>query len=599
MAFSQRFLDELQARTGLAAVVGRRVRLLRKGREFLGLCPFHNEKTPSFTVNEQKGFFHCFGCGAHGTVFDFVMQTEGVGFREAVQRLAAEVGLELPQETPEEAARERRRQTLHEVVEAAAAFFRRMLRAPEGETARAYLRRRGVDEATADAFGLGYAPGSRAALRTALARDGFDLDLMVEAGLLIAPESGTTAAYDRFRDRLMFPIADRGGRAVGFGGRILGEGEPKYLNSPETPLFRKGELLYGLPRAKPAALARKSLVVVEGYLDVISLARAGFDHAVAPLGTALTDEQIRELWRLVAEPVVCFDGDAAGARAAARAAARALPLLRPGFGLRFAVLPDGEDPDSLIARGGADAFARAVSEAVPLSAFLWRSTVRDDHAKTPEQRASLWKTLRDHVQTIADPDVRREFKETFYRSLWPDRRDGAAGPRRRLLAAAPLGTEALAAQAVERSRDAEKTMLAIILTHPGFFHDVEEELGSVVFADPALDRLRQELILLLSGEGTLDAADVRDALRRRGLGDALSGLLEDPVIRVHRTIGPQASGDDLGATWRRAVRALKTVALEAELVATPLADDASDEEIERRLKLKRARLDDGSDDPAW
>ena len=274
MALSAQFLDEVRARVGLADVIGRRVRLVRKGREFMGLCPFHNDKTPSFTVNEQKGFYHCFGCGAHGSVFDYVMQAEGLSFRDAVERLAAEAGMQVPVASPEETAKEQRRQSLSEIVEAAAAYYAKMLCMPEGKQALAYLRNRGVDDAAIARFGLGYSPHGRYALKAAFAREGVDEELMVEAGLLIAPESGPRASYDRFRDRLMFPIADRRGRTVGFGGRVLGNGEPKYLNSPETPLFQKGRLLYGLPQARKSAQAKKTLIVVEGYMDVIALSRA-------------------------------------------------------------------------------------------------------------------------------------------------------------------------------------------------------------------------------------------------------------------------------------------------------------------------------------
>jgi len=311
MAFSPDFLDEIRARIGLADLIRGRVRLTAKGREFQGLCPFHNEKTPSFTVNEQKGFYHCFGCGAHGGVFDFVMQSEGLSFRDAVEKLAADAGLQVPVDTPEERDRARRRQTLHDVMEVAAAYFEKTLRMPEGKTASNYLRGRGVDDPAIARFRLGYAPDSRSSLKAALGREGIGEELMAEAGLVISPDEPGRSSYDRFRGRLMFPITDRKGRVVGFGGRILGDGEPKYLNSPETPVFQKGRLLYGLPLAAKAARDQRALLVVEGYMDVIALAQGGFENAVAPLGTALTEDQIGELWKLVDEPVLCFDGDAA------------------------------------------------------------------------------------------------------------------------------------------------------------------------------------------------------------------------------------------------------------------------------------------------
>ncbi|MEK9724579.1 MAG: DNA primase, partial [Rhodospirillaceae bacterium] len=353
MAFSEQFLDELRGRVGLADVVGRRVKLTRKGREHSGLCPFHKEKTPSFTVNEEKGFYHCFGCQAHGSVFDFVMETEGLSFPEAVERLAVEAGMEVPRDTPEDRVRQKQRQTLFDVTEAAAVAFEKALRMPEGRVAREYLAGRGLDEATVTRFRLGFAPAGRTWLRTDMARANVEAGPLVAAGLLIQPDSGEP--YDRFRGRVMFPITDRRGRVIAFGGRILGDGEPKYLNSPETPLFHKGNNLYGLHLAGLAARQADRLIVTEGYMDVIALAQAGFAEAVAPLGTALTEDQIALLWKVVREPVLCFDGDAAGQRAATKAAGRALSQLKPGYGLRFAILPTGEDPDSLVQKRGAAA----------------------------------------------------------------------------------------------------------------------------------------------------------------------------------------------------------------------------------------------------
>jgi DNA primase len=355
MAFSPAFLDELRARINLSDVVGRRVRLIRRGHEHSGLCPFHNEKTPSFTLNDDKGFFHCFGCGAHGDVIGFVMKTENLSFPEAVERLADEAGLAIPKSAPEDAARAKVELSLFAVTEAAGKWFQERLRAPDGRIAREYLAGRGVDAQTIARFRLGFAPDGRGALKSALAAQGFPESLMITAGLLVVPEDGRPA-YDRFRGRLMFPIEDPRGRVVAFGGRILGDGEPKYLNSPETPLFHKGRQLYGLRHAReilkaPNLAGQPSLLVVEGYMDAIAALSVGI-AAVAPLGTALGEDQIALLWRLVAEPVLCFDGDSAGLRAAGRAAERGLPLVKPGFSLSFATLPKGDDPDTLVRCAG-------------------------------------------------------------------------------------------------------------------------------------------------------------------------------------------------------------------------------------------------------
>ncbi|HEX4259621.1 MAG TPA: DNA primase, partial [Acetobacteraceae bacterium] len=324
MALPAGFLDELRARTPLAALVGRRVKLARSGRNWTGCCPFHAERTPSFFVYDDG--FHCYGCGAHGDAISFVMQTQGAGFIEAVQSLAAEAGLEVPKPSPEAAAADARRADLHEVLEAAAVWFQRRLHMPEGAAALAYLRGRGLSDETIAGFGLGWSGEGRGALVAELGRQGIAPDRLAEAGLLRAGEPGQTPR-ELFFSRVMFPIRDARGRAISFGGRTLGEGQPKYLNGPETPVFSKRRTLYALDRARVAARSGADVVVVEGYMDAIARHQAGFPGAVAPLGTALTAEQLDALWRLSPEPVLCFDGDAAGARAALRAMETALPLL--------------------------------------------------------------------------------------------------------------------------------------------------------------------------------------------------------------------------------------------------------------------------------
>ena len=389
MAFPPGFLDELRARVSLAAVVGRRVALVKRGREYIGLCPFHKEKTPSFSVVEDKGFYHCFGCGAHGDVIGFAMQKENLAFPEAVEQLARQAGLEVPRQTSEEREKAERQATIQGAVEAACAFFEETLHGPQGREARLYLERRGLDLATLRRFRLGYASDARDGLKRALAKS-FPEPLLIEAGLLRRAESGDS--YDYFRNRVIFPIGDRQGRVIAFGGRVLGEGQPKYLNSPETPLFQKGRVLYGWAQARAGlsgggaaqpGVGGPSAIVAEGYMDVIALHRAGFTTAVAPLGTALTEMQIEELWRLAPEPVLCFDGDAAGLRAAGRALERALPLLKPGHSLRFATLPAGEDPDTLVLNRGREAMQEVLARAKPLAEVLWDDRDRRGRSTRP------------------------------------------------------------------------------------------------------------------------------------------------------------------------------------------------------------------------
>ncbi|MEL0021702.1 MAG: DNA primase, partial [Rickettsiales bacterium] len=426
MSFPNRFLDELRTRTSLVDVVGRKVNLQRRGREHTGLCPFHKEKTPSFTVNEEKGFFHCFGCGQHGDIISFVMETENLNFPEAVERLASDAGMEVPRATPEDARRERQRGGLIEAMEAATLWYQQRLHGPEGKPALDYFIRRGLDRETIAAFRLGYAPqlprGEPSRLVADLKRQGFEEGMLLEAGLLTAPDDGR-APYDFFRGRVMFPITDRRGKVIAFGGRVLGDGEPKYLNSRDTPLFDKRRTLYNLARARESLRDAPEVIVAEGYMDVIALARGGFPAAVAPLGTALTEEQIQALWKLVEEPVLCFDGDNAGQRAAGRAAERALPLLKPGKSIRFAFLPQGEDPDSLLEAQGAAALRTVLDAARPLADVVFELERAAGPVDTPERMAGFKARLRQKAAQIADPIVREQ-----YRALFDERT--APAPRR-------------------------------------------------------------------------------------------------------------------------------------------------------------------------
>lgn len=532
MAFPPEFLDEVRARVPLADVVGKRMRLTRKGREAVGLCPFHREKTPSFTVFDDH--YHCFGCGAHGSVFDFVMQSEGVSFPEAVERLAAEAGLEVPAEGPEERKRAARRRSLHEVTEAATVYFEKMLRMPEGSEALGYLRRRGLDDALIKRFRLGFAPNARGALKAALAREGFDEALMVEAGLLVAPEEPGRSPYDRFRGRVMFPIADRRGQVVAFGGRVLGSGEPKYLNSPETPLFHKGRLLYGLSLAAKAAREAGTMVVAEGYMDVIALVRAGFPHVVAPLGTALTGEQIGELWRLVPEPVLLFDPDPAGRRAAVRAAERVLPLIKPGYGLRFAFIETatGDDPDGVSRRYPPQFIASALSGALSLSEMIFWMETKGRVIRSAEDRAALERRLKERAMTIGDASLRTHFLNVFRERLWQavrrGGRDRQGGDRRRPPAVLDPAAAKPTAASVERRQ--EEILLMVLLTHPQAFEEVGERLGHVQFSAVDLDNLRQHLLMTLTADPGLDSEALESHLRHCGYANTLDSMLSSRLF---------------------------------------------------------------------
>ncbi|MBC2669388.1 DNA primase [Novosphingobium piscinae] len=425
---SPQWLDELRSRITLSSVIGRTTRLQKAGHEFKACCPFHNEKSPSFTVNDAKGFYHCFGCGAHGDVIRWMTDQRGLAFMDAVKELAAEAGMEVPAPDPRAAKQAEQRDSLHDVTRAAQDWFVAQLAGPEGEKARAYLATRGFDPHTVQRFGFGYAPEGRQALKAALGR--FPEDKLIEAGLRIAVEE--REPYDRFRGRLMLPIEDARGRVIGFGGRILDKSKtdaPKYLNSPDTPLFDKGRTLYNLHRAGPASRQTGRMIVVEGYMDVIALAAAGFTEAVAPLGTALTEHQLTLLWRMVETPTLCFDGDAAGQRAALRAVTRALPLLKPAHSLRIVRLPAGLDPDDLLRQQGPAAFEALLGAAQPLIDTLWEHERDALPLATPEDKAGLKARLLAHVETIGDPDIRalyrRELLERFSDHAFP-RREGSS-----------------------------------------------------------------------------------------------------------------------------------------------------------------------------
>ncbi len=416
MTLTPQWLDELRARVTLSGVIGRTTRLTKTGHEWKACCPFHNEKSPSFTVNDAKGFYHCFGCGAHGDVIRWMTDQRGLGFMDAIKELAGEAGMEVPAPDPRAAQTAEKQSGLHEVMKAAQDWFVSQLSGTDGVKARGYLASRGFDAHTVARFGFGYAPEARQALKGALSQ--VPDDVLEEAGLRITVEGKDP--YDRFRGRLMLPIEDARGRVIAFGGRILDAAKtdaPKYLNSPDTPLFDKGRTLYNLHRAGPESRQTGRLIVVEGYLDVIALAAAGIGDAVAPLGTALTERQIEMLWRLVEAPILCFDGDAAGQRAAMRAVTRALPLLRPSHTLRICRLPAGLDPDDLLKRDGVSAMERVLGAAESLIDTLWQHERDAQPLTTPEDKAGLKARLMAHVDMISDKDIKALYRRDLLKQF--------------------------------------------------------------------------------------------------------------------------------------------------------------------------------------
>jgi len=570
MALTPQWLDALRARITLSAVIGRSVRLTKAGREFRACCPFHDEKSPSFYVNDAKGFYHCFGCQAHGDAIRWLTDHQGLAFMDAVKELAAEAGMEVAAPDPRAARRAEQRAGLTDVTEAAQAWFVERLKSAEGAGARAYLAKRGFSDAIMREFGFGYAPDERQAMKTALSR--FDEALLVEAGMRIDPQEGEREHYDRFRGRLMLPIHDSRGQVIAFGGRILEarDGTAKYLNSPDTPLFDKGRTLYNLHRAAPAARRSGRIVVVEGYMDVIALAQAGIAEAVAPMGTALTEHQVELLWRQCERPILCFDGDNAGQRAAAKAIARALPMLRPGHTLGIVRLPAGLDPDDLIRRQGAAAMEALLADPQPLAEALWQFERAAAPLSTPEDKAGLKARLLEHVETIQHPDIRalyrRELLEKFSAFAFPPRpqREWQKGTRRPDVPqrSSPEVTARLQQLAQGGARDGFAAAVLIGLArHPDQIPRHEEALLQLARSDrnvaPAIDAL-------------LDLAESLDSDGVTPIS-AKIGLPALPDRNLYAFLHEGTSPDDAREDLAEAVSLLvERPALEAALAAATL-----------------------------
>ena len=645
MRFTPQFLDELRARLPVSEVVGRRVKLRKAGREWKGLSPFNKEKTPSFFVNDQKAMWFDFSSGKNGNIFDFLMLTEGVSFPEAVERLAQQAGVPLPVMTREAQAQEERRKTLHEVIELAAKFFEATLASRTGARGRGYLLDRGIHAPTQLKFRLGYAPAEQYALKEHLGAAKVPVEDMIETGLLVSGED-IAVPYDRFRDRVMFPISDWRGRVIAFGGRALDkEVSAKYLNSPETPLFHKGGTLYNIAGARKAAHDGARVVAVEGYTDVVAMVTAGFEATVAPLGTALTTDQLALVWRMADEPILCFDGDDAGRRAAYRAVDLALPLLKPGKSLKFAALPDGQDPDDLARSGGRAAIEDVLAAARPLAHVLWTRESETGPFDTPERRAALEARIAQVTATIADEAVRRYYKQDFVarlRQMFAPQRFAAkevGAPRRTfaermagaqmfggrqfgsgvrlsgaVAARLPGAAEApyvaaspqLAASPVHRGHRAaiqrrEALILQATINHPWLLHDHLEELAAAEFRHADTQKLKGALIDVFahhfaddfSKEGGADAKAERAALAteltRRGFAELLK--------RIERTIttpavwgaGPQAAGADVLLTWKQLIalhRQWHSLTRELKDAETALGEDNTEANYARLRDVK-------------
>jgi DNA primase len=540
MSVPPEFIEDLRQRVPLSDLIGKRVKLVRKGRRFSGLCPFHSEKTPSFSVVDDQGFYHCFGCGAHGDAISFLRETDGLDFMEAVERLAGMAGLAVPRSTPEDPQRTRQRKAALDILEETTRVFQAALQRNDGQGGATYLQRRGLTEAVISTYRLGYAP--RSGLRTALAARGFSDEDMLAAGVIRRSERDGEL-FDYFRDRVMFPIEDRQGRVIAFGARALGDAQPKYLNSGEGPTFSKKNVLYGWVQAREGLRRNLPLVVAEGYMDVIAIQKSGVATAVAPLGTALTEEQIGLLWKLHDEPVLCFDGDAAGQRAQARALERLLPQLQPGKSARLAVLPAGQDPDDLLQSEGGDGLLKVLSAARSMIDSLWTITAEQHDLRQPEQRAQFWQAVRDQVRQIGHGQVRGAFSDEIEARIAAMRTAGRGGGRGGVAGGlARPRVRRPTTGAIHRHR----AICALIMAHPELVPDMFESLLFIDSGDAGLEALKKAAIDAVIRDPDLDAAALRHHLNGLNLADAI-GVLEGDEKKARMPFEPdKISGSDAG-----------------------------------------------------
>ena len=560
MAYPTRFMDELRARTSLMSVVGKRVKLTKRGKEFIGLCPFHNEKTPSFHVVEDKDFYHCFGCGAHGDAITFTMEMGGLSFPEAIQSLADDANLEVPQQSPQDREVEAKKMGLYDVVELACAFFEKSLYSPQGQQALQYLYSRGLSDSTIKHFRLGYAPADDSLYEHLKSHNVDDKD-MDDLGLVRFNERGN---YPFFRDRVMFTICDDRGKPIAFGGRFMGDAKAaktgKYVNSPDTPLFDKGLNLYNLHHAKTVARKSNHIIVAEGYMDVIAMAQVGITNAVAPLGTATTPVQLEKLWKIADEPVMCFDGDSAGYGAGLRAAERALPNLTAGKSLQFCFLPDGLDPDDFIKERGADALRDYMADTTPLVSVIWDEELNRKPITTPEQQADFEKRIMGRAAQINDNDVRSYYRDGYKNWIWEKikrpntgKSGGKSGGKSAFGTGAfsnrggqyrkPENSMKRALKTTQQSlaRRGQQVVLAIGINHPSITNLYWDQYQSIPL-DKDLDALRTALLSALMDNSDSTADSLRQTITETH-PDSISDVLSPTVYMLAPAAKPDGDAE--------------------------------------------------------
>ena len=589
MRFGENFMDELKSRVRPSDVVGRYVKLKRQGREYAGLSPFTNEKTPSFFVNDEKGFYHCFSSGKHGDAISFLMEVEGLSFPEAVERLAGIAGMDMPKVDPQAEARAMENKKTISWMERAQEFFTKSLMRDVGAEAREYLKGRGLTRTAAEKFGIGYAPDSFKALRDEMIQQGASDAKLIEAGLLIKPDQSGKDPWDRFRNRIMFPIHDARGRLIAFGGRALAKDQKaKYLNSPETPIFQKGQVLYNYPFARKALAApnnpRRGLIVCEGYMDVIAMVRAGFPEAVAPLGTALTEQQLDLLWRAGEAPILCFDGDKAGLRAAYRSVERALPLLKPGRTLWFALVPDGQDPDDLIRAKGPPAMQAILDAAKPLVEMVWQSELAKVTIKTPEDRAGLKERLMNAARQIGHDGVAKEYRTELLSKFdaeygWNAARNNRPGQNRNMTPrrADPKLKQTMKADSANEQR--EKRLIGAILEWPELLDQVDERFFGLNFTASSHNHLREVIQTVYISRKAVDKQALHAHIEANGLSGPLRNLLRDRIVLRAAMGGKQADLVKRTALWNDIADTLEGL---------HQTDPAQTDEIDRMVETIRS-----------
>lgn len=586
MRFEPSFIERVRNHFLISEIIGKRLQLKKRGREYLALCPFHKEKSPSFTVNDEKGFYHCFGCQANGDAISFLIEHDHLTYPEAIEQLARDAGIPLPEPTYHDPAVAAQEKSLYDVLEAACAWFEQQLASPRGAIAREYVQKRGLQPATLRQFRIGYAPDERSALLKHLSELGFSKAMQAEAGLIIVPDDGE--AYDRFRGRVTFAIRNPRGKVIAFGGRLLVSNEhnkhlPKYLNSPETPLFKKGEMLFNLDLAKRPARATGNIVVMEGYMDVVSTWQAGVDYAVATLGTAVTSEHLRLLWQLAKAPVICLDGDAAGARAMLRAGEIALPLLQPEYSLRFAALPKGEDPDSYIQAHGKQSFEKILAGSRHVSEIWWEHLVRQHRLDVPEGRAALEHRLLKLSATIVNPIVRKQFETEFRGKLWEKtKQNNRQKPKERSHHIEHLVIQHHSAALDQLIRQ----MLSTVLHFPLLLQKsaVEEVLHRLDITNPKLDMLRNTL--LAATHAHLDNTASLQAYLEEQLPDgAVAGLMERKISLPYTST---TTLDDAFFLWNESLGSYKLALIEFEIKnqQEKCTHSMAEEDFKRLAELK-------------